>query len=132
MQKTATPIVQYLQKQSTSNTNSAKYFINCSGITDKDLTTEKWLEIESQLKPTNFDDKNRILLGILKQQNRRRVVVKIGESSTLAHEFQVSLKLNTAKIDGFIKFICFFQCNDDYKEVRCYTQVLQGTTFVKV
>ncbi len=103
--------VKYLQKKSNSNTNSAKYLIDCGKITTKDPTTEDWLHIEKQLKPTNFDDKNKVLLGVLKK--KRRVVIKIGGSETLEKEYKLS---EAVKSEGIINFICFFTCNDNYKD----------------
>lgn len=110
------PNVTHLSKSSISNTNSVKYFIDCSRISNEELTTEKWLEVETRLKPTNFDDKNRVLLGFLKEKNRKRVVIKIGESETLEKEYKISHLLHEAENPGFITFLCFFKCNDNFKE----------------
>ena len=78
--------VNYLEKRSDTNApGSAKYYINCQHkITSDNPNTAEWLEILRQLKPTNFHDTNRVLLGIL--QKHREVVIKIGESDTLKKE----------------------------------------------
>jgi serine/threonine protein kinase len=108
------PSVSPLVKASNSNTNSFKYYIDCYRISKEELTTEKWLTVEDRLKATNFDDKNRILLGILIEHQQKRVVIKIGTSITLEKEYNIAKRLSSN--EGFINFICFFRCNDDYKE----------------
>jgi len=107
--------VNYLEKRSDTNSpESAKYYINCQNkITSDNPSTVEWLEILRQLKPTNFHDTNRVLLGIL--QKHREVVIKIGESDTLQKEYEIGQTLYK-HIPGFIKYICFFKCADDFKK----------------
>ena len=107
--------MQHLQKRSDSSQSlSSKYFINCRLITKEQPTTQAWLTILKQLKPTNFDDKNRIILGVL--DKGKDVVIKIGESETLEKEYKISHELFKKGVEGFIKYSCFFKCDDDYKE----------------
>lgn len=108
--------VTYLQKSSNSNNlNSGKYLISCQEkITKENPTTVEWLEILKQLKPTNFKDKNKVLLGVL--EKRKNVVIKISDSNRIFHEYYIGDILKKNNIPGFIEYICQFQCNDDYKK----------------
>lgn len=105
--------VTYLPKKTgTNQSGSGKYFIDCSKRVSKDQpTTQAWLSIQERLKPTNFQDTNRVLLGVLEKQ--KRVVIKIGESLLLHKEYKVGETLS--QTPGFIKYICYFECEDDYK-----------------
>jgi serine/threonine protein kinase len=108
--------VTYLQKSTNSNNpNSGKYYISCQNkISHSTPTTAEWLDILNQLKPTNFKDKNKVLLGIL--QKRRNVVIKISDSDRIFHEYYIGEILQKYNIPGFIKYICKFNCNDDYTQ----------------
>lgn len=108
--------VTYLQKSSNSNNhNSGKYLISCQEkITSENPTTAEWLEIQNQLKPTNFKDKNKVLLGVL--QKRKKVVIKISDSNSIFHEYYIGDVLKEHNVPGFIQYICKFECNDDYKK----------------
>ncbi len=108
--------VTYLQKSSNSNNhNSGKYLISCQEkIRPENPTTKEWLEIEKQLKPTNFKDKNKVLLGVL--EKRKNVVIKISDSDRIFHEYYIGDVLKKHNIPGFIEYICHFKCADDYKK----------------
>lgn len=108
--------VTYLQKSSNSNNpNSGKYLISCQEkITIENPTTAEWLHILEELKPTNFKDKNRVLLGVL--EKRSNVVIKISDSDRIYHEYYIGDVLKEHHVPGFIEYICKFQCNDDYKK----------------
>lgn len=108
--------VTYLQKSSNSNNaNSGKYLISCQEkITPENPTTKEWLEILKQLKPTNFKDKNKVLLGIL--EKRKNVVIKISDSDRIFHEYYIGDVLKKHNVPGFIEYICKFQCADKYKK----------------
>jgi serine/threonine protein kinase len=108
--------VTYLQKSSNSNNhNSGKYLITCQEkITSENPTTKDWLEILKQLKPTNFKDKNRVLLGVL--EKRKNVVIKISDSDQIFHEYYIGDVLKKHNVSGFIEYICQFQCQDEYKK----------------
>lgn len=108
--------VTYLPKNSATNQpSSGKYYIDCTKrITGDQPTTEAWLTVLDRLKPTNFQDTNRVLLGVLEKQ--KRVVIKIGESQLLIKEYKVGTMVSAAKVPCFMKYICYFECQDDYKE----------------
>jgi len=75
--------VTFLKKKYDSfQAGSGKYYIDCrKRIINQQPTTETWLSIIDKLKPTNFRDENRVLLGVLEKHSR--VVIKIGESMNL-------------------------------------------------
>lgn len=108
--------VTYLQKSSNSNNaNSGKYLISCQEkITPENPTSKEWLEILKQLKPTNFKDKNKVLLGIL--EKRKNVVIKISDSDRIFYEYYIGDVLKKHNVPGFIEYICKFQCQDEYKK----------------
>jgi serine/threonine protein kinase len=118
--------VSYLQKSSNSNNaNSGKYLISCQErITSENPTTEEWLEILKQLKPTNFKDKNKVLLGVL--EKRKNVVIKISDSDRIFHEYYIGKVLKKHNVPGFIEYICQFQCQDDYKKYPTSTSLCTG------
>jgi len=106
--------VTVLQKPSSSMNvgNSSKYFINYDKkLKDTKFITQGWLQVLQQLKPTNFDDKNRVLLGVLEKKNE--IVIKISSSNTLRKEYEYGILLKT--LPGFMKYITYFECEDDYK-----------------
>lgn len=107
--------IQTLQRNSNSSiNNSIKYVINCREITKGTPTTESWLSVSNQLKATNFDDKNKLLEGFIFDNNRKnKIVVKISDSATLKKEYDIGNEL--LGINGFIKYHCFFRCNDEYR-----------------
>jgi serine/threonine protein kinase len=95
------------------NSTSNKYYIsNCQNrITENTTTSEPWLKIIKSLRlPLHEYDKSRILLSNLEKYGE--VVIKIGDSSNIFNEYTISLKLN--KIKGFVKYICYFECNDNF------------------
>jgi len=107
--------VTFLKKKYDSfQAGSGKYYIDCrKRIINQQPTTETWLSIIDKLKPTNFRDENRVLLGVLEKHSR--VVIKIGESMNLKKEYDYGELLESRGVQGFVKFICFFECNDNYK-----------------
>jgi hypothetical protein len=110
--------VKQLSKTDSSITRSPnfhKYYIHCSGrITSKTPTTEPWLRILKLIKTDISDiDKSRILLGYLEKYSE--VVVKIGDSKSIQKEYEYNTYIHSLK--GFIKYICYFSCNDDYLSI---------------
>lgn len=106
--------ISYLQKSSSSNNSgmSAKYYISYNKkLSNSNFITKGWLEVLEQLKATNFEDKNKVLLGILEKQNN--VVLKISASETLSKEYKYGLLLKD--LSGFMKYITYFECKDDYR-----------------
>jgi len=105
--------------------NMSKYFVtHCRGrITDKTPTTESWLHVLRFLQfPISEYDKSRVLLGVLDQYGK--VVVKIGSTSDIQNEFTISNSLRNSK--GFVKYICSFACEDDFRTVREHTSLCKG------
>ena len=103
----------------TLNPTSRKYFLNyCKDrITDENPTTNGWtafLDVIKTLKIKNDDDKSRVFLSLL--DKHENVVVKIGDSDKIEHEYKIGLILD--EFDGFVKFLCFFTCDDDYLSVE--------------
>lgn len=105
------PKAYVLQKPSTSITPSSKYIIDCSNKLEKsNYTTKDWFEIQDILKETNYNENNKIILGIL--EKKKQCVAKIGETDTLENEYKISNSINGFNV---IKTFCFFKCFDDYK-----------------
>ena len=93
--------------------NTQKYYITCDNkITDLAPTTNEWLTVQAKLHETNNRDLNRVLLGEL--DKRKEVIIKVSSEKTLLKEYTIGKSLQT--IPGFMKFICFFKCNGNYKE----------------
>jgi serine/threonine protein kinase len=97
---------------SRNETNNKYYLSDCSDrITTQTPTTEGWIKILNTLKmPLQEYDKSRILLGVL--ENHHEIVVKIGDDNSIQREYQYARKVYHIK--GFVKFICYFECNDTF------------------
>jgi serine/threonine protein kinase len=96
------------------NSSHRKYFISCEGrITKETPTTESWLKVLKLLKLDISDiDKSRILLGSF-ENNNNDIVIKVGNAVELEREYNFSRRLFSSK--GFVKYICNFSCNDDFR-----------------
>ena len=105
--------ISHIVHQNTTNPSNDKYFISMcqQHVTDDDPTTKDWLTVSKTLKLTNEYDKSRVLLGVLQD---RDVVVKIGDDYNIKNEFEIGRVLRIKQVKGFIKFICFFECNDNF------------------
>jgi serine/threonine protein kinase len=97
----------------TRSPNFKKYYISCSGrITNSTPTREPWLKILKLIKVDISDiDKSRILLGNLEKYGS--IVVKVGDFASMMYEYENSKRVYSLK--GFMKYICFFSCNDDFR-----------------
>ena len=106
--------IRKLHKNTLSSRNETnKYYLSDCG--DKP-TTEGWIKILNTLKmPLQEYDKSRILLGVL--ENHHEIVVKIGDDNSIQREYKYARKLY--HINGFVKFICYFECNDTFKNTLC-------------
>jgi hypothetical protein len=105
---------QILGTTSSFTIQNPKYYIeNCKNkITDKNKNTNGWINILDYLKIPRGDlDKSRILLALL--DKHKKIVLKIGDNNAIKKEFEYGKKIykNTK---GFVKFICYFECNDNY------------------
>jgi len=115
-------ILTHLPKTNTITSNvSNKYFLShCAGkITSKTPTTEGWLKVIKSIKLNVTDyDKSRVLLGYLESYGS--VIIKIGDSEDILNEYNISKVLH--KIKGFVKYICFFECADDFRNIPSNTR----------
>lgn len=97
------------------NTKNLKYFIsNCQHEANAAITkgrTVDWLHVEKSLKITQDYDKSRVLKAVLK--SKKHVIAKIGDDM-IQREYQLAERLKSKR--GFIRFFCYFTCDDDYLE----------------
>lgn len=100
---------------SLNKNTSQKYFVDtCKNrITATEPNSKGWIDVLKKLKMETDTDKSRVLLALL--EKNEKITVKIGESIDLDHEYKVCAAL--ADLENFIKFYCFFTCNDDYLSV---------------
>jgi len=100
-----------LQRKYSKQNGGTKYHIKCDALEK----TPSSIEIEKVAKNSNDIS---ILIGILKNQEiinkHKHIVVKIGNPlKTIEKEWNIGIKLNNLKIEGFIKYDCLFRCHDD-------------------
>ena len=62
--------------------------------------------------PLQDYDKSRILQA--KLEEHKDIVVKLGDDESIRKEYEYAKKLY--KLKGFVKFICYFECNDNFLE----------------
>ena len=98
--------------------NSAKYHITtCQPKINRIKTSLGWIEIIGMLKKVMERDidiqKSQILKAKLKEATGD-IIVKIGDNASIKQEYEMASKLSRLK--GFVKFICFFECEDDFRE----------------
>ena len=118
-----TSIRKLIKTSSTRRGSDIKYYIECENrITNENHNTAGWLEIEKTLNPTNRRELSHILKGVF--ERRRKVVAKVSDRETLKKEYDLGLKLYRTS-PGFIKYICHFSCNDDYRK---YKEVDKGSS----
>lgn len=90
-----------------------KYYLSyCQDkINNQNANTNGWINIIKTLKfPLEDYDKSRILLA--KLELHKDIVVKLGGDESIRKEYEYSKKLYRLK--GFVKFICYFECNDNF------------------
>jgi len=94
----------------TSIKNTIKFKLPCQErVTD----INAWLSV-SKLLSYSVENVG-ILTGLL---NRKQpVVVKFGNASSLKREYEAGRILFENKLPNFIKFICFFTCNDEFDRI---------------
>lgn len=90
------------------NPNSSKYYI--------ETCSPEWIRITNEIKKArDFRDidiqKSQLLQGTMKDT---AVIVKIGDSQDIDNEYAAAQHVKRLK--GFVKFYCFFTCNDDFRE----------------
>lgn len=101
-----------IQKANYSPTESSKYFISrCQERINEQGNTKGWLKVVRTLQLVRNYDKSRVLLSVLNKN--LEVVAKLG-GSNLVNEYAIANILR--KEQGFIKFMCFFKCNDSFSK----------------
>ena len=106
----------FLQKSRDAQTKTTyKYFLNTcqENITKGDLSTKDWLVIKNVI----LDKK-----VIKAMKNKEEVVVKIGQESHIKKDYWLSKYLYNNGYEGFVKYICTFECNDDIKKYKLEDQ----------
>jgi hypothetical protein len=93
---------------------SNKYFI--STCKDKLRDNENYIKIIKEIKEIqsirDIDlQKSQLLEASMDSIN---VIIKIGDSSEIENEYNMSLQLK--KYKGFVKFLCYFTCQDNFLE----------------
>jgi hypothetical protein len=92
------------------NPNSSKYYI--------ETCSPEWIRVTNEIKKArDFRDIDirseapQLLQGTMKEA---AVIVKIGDSQDIDNEYAAAQHVKRLK--GFVKFYCFFTCNDDFRE----------------
>lgn len=130
-------MVSKLKKSSftASRNESIKYKLDCqSKITQEAPDTGIWLNVIKKIKNSN------ILIGNV-DISKKTVVVKFESYKEMEKEYKISKSIYHCKIPNFIKYYCFFNCNEDitkfeileYKEkktVLCSTNQGTNTGFI--
>ena len=93
--------------------NTEKYYLDtCQQRVNNEGTTKNWIEVVKAIKKVASRDidlqKSQLLLS---NMDADQVVVKIGDGRIL-HEYSIGKKL--AKVKGFVKYVCYFECNDNF------------------
>jgi serine/threonine protein kinase len=100
----------HLQRASSAKSlskNSTKYKLDCQGKIDTSHpNTDKWLHVLKKIQ------KVPILIGKL-DITKKTVVVKFQDYSDMKKEYDITKILHEHKLPNFIKFYCFFACEED-------------------
>lgn len=104
---------QELERKGYKKNAPNKYHVDCSYY---EKNTDK-IQITELVR--NKNDVS-ILEAVLQLKNKHRhIVVKIGrENTTIEKEFHFGKILENAKIPGYIRYICIFDCLDDTHRLR--------------
>jgi len=98
--------------------NSNKYYIDCNSIDPSSIQSVEILKHTPLSKRNSFDTiiLHSIANNELIQKKNRHIVVKIGRTKS-GNEYMAEKEFAIGKqlygINGFIKFLCIFSCNDD-------------------
>lgn len=100
-----------------SHSSGAKFVVDCDAITNSHPTTAGWLVSVTALKiiPRHkaVDMNNKKILEAM-FHNQKRVVVKVADATEALHnEWAAYQSLSSKKINGILKYHCFFTCNDN-------------------
>ena len=93
--------------------DSEKYYVEtCQSQINDTRTTQGWIELEQMLKKVARRDidlqKSQLLIA---QKQSQKIVVKLGNQKVKG-EYDMGCKVRNVK--GFVKFICYFECEDDF------------------
>jgi hypothetical protein len=97
----------------TRNPNSAKYFV--STCKENVASQKDWIKVVKELKtaaPRDIDiQKSQLLESRIDQS---MAIIKIGDNQEIENEYIISKQFS--QIKGFVKFVCYFTCEDDFRE----------------
>jgi len=92
--------------------NSIKYKLDCQGKIDVNHpNTDKWLHVLKKIQ------KVPVLIGKL-DIIKKTVVVKFQEYDDMKKEYDITKILHQHNIPNFIKFYCFFSCEEDVTKFK--------------
>lgn len=92
--------------------DTTKYKLECqSRITESDKTTDKWLHVLQKIP------KAQILIGKI-DITQKTIVVKFESYKEMENEYIVSKQIYDTKIPNFIKYYCFFSCEEDISKFK--------------
>jgi serine/threonine protein kinase len=92
---------------------SIKFKLGCQEkITIDNPTTKNWLNVLDKIQ-------SNVLLGYLNLKNKN-VVVKFESSSEMKKDYEISKYLFETKIPNFMKYYCFFMCNEDINKFKIF------------
>lgn len=74
--------------------------------------TKEWLYIKSYLSDSQFN----VLLGTI--QHYKDAVIKFGSVNEMRSEYEFGHQASTHNVPNFIKYLCFFTCNDSVNEIK--------------
>jgi hypothetical protein len=89
-----------------------KFKLPCTDLINR--PTKDWLEVSRYLDKKDFN----VLIGKLKTQGYKDVVIKFGEVAAIQKEYDFSLQAFQHNVPNFIKFICVFTCDDRIDEIK--------------
>jgi hypothetical protein len=101
--------------------SGVKYHLNCRDRIEIEKTTKSWVSGLKYLSTTAANKANmphtKLLEGIL--DSNHDIVIKVADDSTdsLANEWRIHQLLREHKCEGFMRYICYFECADNIANV---------------
>jgi len=102
----------FLKKSSSTGLKqeSSKYKLDCqSRLTPETSDTSTWLNVLQKIPNVN------ILIGNV-DISKKTIVVKFESYKEMEKEYEISKTIYDSKLQNFIKYYCFFSCNEDRKK----------------
>ena len=100
------------------STPSRKFSLTCGDrITSDTPTTAGWLSANEEIV---HDSNFKLYVGAL--ENRKHIVVKVGDATILKKEYDFGEKLHAAHVPNFIKYYCHFSCAGNVNADRSLCQ----------